>query len=610
MASGFVGTGGGGSLWDILNTQADYDAPKIPNSIFGAGYGNSDIYGGLGGFGSWDGGLSGFIGNAQLDDFLYSQGGPQPTQPTDAWNPVPQTAPAPSGGVPMGSGFAVPGTEPNWNANDNTTGGWIDILLGGLGGIGGILGQAGVGVGGVGPSWPWPGSSTQNPAPRTVPQPTNVPGSGGLPSEPVLDPNRTPPAVLPGGPSGPVETTQPPLIPTNLPGSSGSGTPGIPQENTPAPQPPDDPSTGENDVGILGDIWDNTGGQVDWGGLPWGQIIGGVAGAVGGAAGSNTSQTTSIEPWAGLLPYLNQQGGVLPEAKGQYLNNQDLYSPFNQNQIQGQNQALDYGSNLQGQIQPYQQAMLGNVTDTADKLGKFGVDYSDKLRQTFDPYIQSQLQALDPSQMFAESNPYTQSYMDAATRPLQNQLDLFTQPGIRSDARQSGQFGGTRQGIAEGVATGLTNQAIGDTRANIANNAYNMQLQNNANARQQAGQQNLGIGTNFLNAGLDAQARSMAMYPDALQTGMMPANIQARVGDAQQTQSNLENKDTWDQLNLYNQVVGNYSGIGQVQNTESNSNPWLGALGGAMTGVGGYNWLKDLGLFGNQQSSPDMGVFI
>jgi len=90
----------------------------------------------------------------------------------------------------------------------------------------------------------------------------------------------------------------------------------------------------------------------------------------------------------------------------------------------------------------------------------------------------------------------------------------------------------------------------------------------------------------------------MAMYPQALQTGLMPADVTASVGDAQQGQSNLENRDMWDQLNLYNQIVGNYSGIGQVQTQEGNSNPWLGALGGAMTGIGGYNWLRDLGLFG------------
>lgn len=74
----------------------------------------------------------------------------------------------------------------------------------------------------------------------------------------------------------------------------------------------------------------------------------------------------------------------------------------------------------------------------------------------------------------AETNPYLRSAMDAATRPM---VDKFMAPGgalsaIRNGAVESGGMGGSRQGIAEGIAIKGLNQSVLDTRSRMASDGY------------------------------------------------------------------------------------------------------------------------------------------
>lgn len=76
--------------------------------------------------------------------------------------------------------------------------------------------------------------------------------------------------------------------------------------------------------------------------------------------------------------------------------------------------------------------------------------------------------------LYAESNPYLRSAMDAATRPM---VEQFTEAGgalsgIRQGAISSGGYGGSRQGIAEGLAMKGLNNKIADTRSTMAYQGY------------------------------------------------------------------------------------------------------------------------------------------
>ena len=79
--------------------------------------------------------------------------------------------------------------------------------------------------------------------------------------------------------------------------------------------------------------------------------------------------------------------------------------------------------------------------------------------------------ALDPN-----SNPGLRGAIDAATRPLFENLTQTILPSIRGEAAGSGNIGSSRQGIAEGLATQGTQRAASDAASNIAFSGYNAGL--------------------------------------------------------------------------------------------------------------------------------------
>ena len=240
------------------------------------------------------------------------------------------------------------------------------------------------------------------------------------------------------------------------------------------------------------------------------------------------TQKVSNEPWGALQPYLtgNAAGkkgkypaatGMLPEAEKLYKSGPGFYTPFDPAQTQSQNMALQYANNFGSMYSPYMQA------------GQFALNAPD-----------------------LENNPYLEPYMQAATRPLEQQLAFGTLPGIRSDFIGS-QGGGTstRQGVAEGIAQGLTNQAIGDTRAKIASQAYGQ--------------------------GLDQQARALALYPQILQQGLTPSQIYGSVGAQRQGAANQQQTDPYQRLNAYAGILNPTMGGGYGTQTQPNPNQgnWL-----------------------------------
>ena len=76
--------------------------------------------------------------------------------------------------------------------------------------------------------------------------------------------------------------------------------------------------------------------------------------------------------------------------------------------------------------------------------------------------------------MDVQNNPYLQSAITAALRPMTQQ---YVDPGgvlssIRTNATDSGQFGGVRQGVAEGIAAGRYTQNASDMAGKMASAAY------------------------------------------------------------------------------------------------------------------------------------------
>lgn len=118
---------------------------------------------------------------------------------------------------------------------------------------------------------------------------------------------------------------------------------------------------------------------------------------------------------------------------------------------------------------------------------------------------------MDPSILTPESNPALQGYINAANRSVDQGLLFNDLPGIRQEAVQDGQFGSSRQGIAEGLASGMASQARGDNASRIASAGYGQ--------------------------GLDAMKFGIGATPSTQGSLLAPGATEAAVGDVQQGMS-------------------------------------------------------------------------
>lgn len=251
------------------------------------------------------------------------------------------------------------------------------------------------------------------------------------------------------------------------------------------------------------------------------------------SGGGSSSSTTRI-----VYPKFEQEMRDAIMARGQEIYNSSGQAPFpgvapvgpSADTQAAQTQMRNYATSLQGLPQQTQQALdfgLNGVLQPNENLG---------------------------------------AYINAAVRPI---MQSYTDPGgafsqIRSGATEAGQFGSSRQGIAEGVATGRLANAVGDTTAKIVNEAYGQ--------------------------GLDTFGRTMALAPQMVQLGQAPASMLSAIGAQTeqyanqqndfQTQQNLWDVNApWDQLANWSNIVYGGATPSTRATTPSASNG--AAIGGA-----------------------------
>lgn len=183
----------------------------------------------------------------------------------------------------------------------------------------------------------------------------------------------------------------------------------------------------------------------------------------------------------------------------------------------------------------------------------------------------AQSQWFGPNALDISQNPNVQSAIETATRPVQEQLTRYGLPAIRASAEQSGNFGSSRQGIAEGLAIEGAQKASGDIASRISSDAYKTNV--------------------------DAQLKALGLLPSTVGTLPSGALTTSGVGDVRQgmTQAQLGEQVSnfnYDQMAPYLQsrdIMSLLSGIpgGSTTSTASlpSKNPLTGALGGAASGA-------------------------
>jgi hypothetical protein len=170
-----------------------------------------------------------------------------------------------------------------------------------------------------------------------------------------------------------------------------------------------------------------------------------------------------------------------------------------------------------------------------------------------------------------QNNPALAGAVNAATRPIGEMLTEKALPAIRNEAVSTGNFGGSRQGIAEGLATREASRAVGDTASKLVNENY----QTNVNA----------------------QLKAMGLLPTVQGAQTTEGTTTSGVGDVRQAMSQaLLNQDVnafnFDQMAPFLQskeIMSLLQGLpgGTTVSTANNpqANPWTSALGGAATGA-------------------------
>lgn len=273
-----------------------------------------------------------------------------------------------------------------------------------------------------------------------------------------------------------------------------------------------------------------------------------AAAQAGGGKGGGKSTTQTIQkadPWKGQQPYLKD---VMKQAQGWYQSGdnsmpwgQEAIAPLDPNTIAGQNSIVDAATN----VLPMQIA-------SGIQANNWGLGGS-----------------LD-----VNNNPYIQQAVQGAINPVINSFRDQVLPGIRSGAGDAGQFGGSRQGIVEGLAMDRLGQTLTDTTSSMYSDAYNR--------------------------GLDTFDRSLAMLPQTLGLTSMPGQMLDAVGQQNQNYQQqllntmlgnfdtLQNRDLQKLIAYQGLVQGNYGGqsSGTTTGPGMQTSPIAGALGGASMGAG------------------------
>lgn len=169
------------------------------------------------------------------------------------------------------------------------------------------------------------------------------------------------------------------------------------------------------------------------------------------------------------------------------------------------------------------------------------------------------------------SNPNLKGAVDASVRPIYEGLTEKALPAIRNEAVTTGNFGSSRQGIAEGIATREASRAAGDTASKLVQSQYETNV--------------------------NAQLKAMGLLPTIQGAQVAGATTTSGVGDVRQAMNQAGiNQDVnafnFDQMAPFLQskeIMSLLQGLPGGTTTSTGNvpqaNPWMQGLGGAAAGA-------------------------
>jgi hypothetical protein len=324
-----------------------------------------------------------------------------------------------------------------------------------------------------------------------------------------------------------------------------------------------------------------------------------MSGGGGSSTPANTTQSgvTTTKPWGAAMPYLKGDGdttGIFPSAEN-FFNQYSTLSPeqsglnADHSQTLGQ-RSSDPFTGVGNDFLGGQYNSSGQVDLNAARAGQGALDPSQAYQsmltgQINNPYMQSLHQG--------SINTSLRGYDDALQQVQQQIL-----PQIEQDAFASGMYGGSRQGIAEG----MVGQQLADNARDlgIAGMDYGNQLYGGAyqNAQQlmagAAGDINSQAGQNAqYNTGLDLQqnAQNAGMAQTGLNTMLQGYGLDDNTYNQLQSILAAPQNQYQNALNQYASILSPGAGLGGSSSSSTSvpiySSNGAQIIGGGMAGLGG-----------------------
>lgn len=300
------------------------------------------------------------------------------------------------------------------------------------------------------------------------------------------------------------------------------------------------------------------------------------------SSSSSSSGTSTTDQTVDSSNWMEQLQQILTSATSQQNSQQN--STGTQQQVGSQNQNTT--SSWNPALNPFVGQMLGSATQA---LGATPTSYNGQLYAEPNDMQTRGVQALNDvagslgqgsqevrnlalstiagDYLSPDSNPFIRGAVDAAIRPVTEQLNRQIIPGIGDASQAGGAYGGDRQGVMQGIAAGDWAQAAGDIGSTMYFNNYNAERDRQMQA-----------------PSLLTQANSMALAPaQALLTGggMQQGWAQGQLDANRQGFVNSQ-MDPWSGVQNYQNILQGLMGFGTTSSTGQNVN--TGTSTGATTG--------------------------
>lgn len=278
-----------------------------------------------------------------------------------------------------------------------------------------------------------------------------------------------------------------------------------------------------------------------------------------GGGGGSKPQTTTSTSVQELSPEQRQLIELVIPKASTFINNPPTtypgttIAPQTELERQAQGQALEAAGRIANvaDAATLSQQMLANPFATSTGLSDPEVRRRLLATPSTNPAVTAIQNRLLVNPM---KNPALEGAAQAAINPLITNFQRSVLPGIRSGAVQSGGFGSSRQGVAEGIASGDLMKSIGDVSSTFANQAFRdilsaetTRLGSAADLTGQVAQSLTGAETARLGtlastdtargtAALEASTRSLLAAPQTAALALEPARITESVGAQQRAE--------------------------------------------------------------------------